>query len=231
VQQAERGVLGSKEEVEAAGREIRETFLYREAMKAREEPYEPEDASVWIPPWFVGEDEATVTHARKTLVLAKKFHLGLRDARHLWVALDPNLPECGVEVAISPILTPPPVHLWKSPIGEIKMIIPPGADIPANLSKEIREFRASDDTHRLSRDRPAPASTHLQWLWYGPDRPRVAESLFKSIRAVGKDLDRYREAWQGEYGGTDVPRLWQEITTFHQVMSADTDKITLNLTV
>lgn len=231
VQQAERGVLGSKEEVEAAGREIRETFLYREVMKAREGSYESEGAPLWTPPWLVGADEATVTHADKTFVLAKKFHLAVRDARHLWVALDPNLPEAGVGIAIVPILTPPPVHLWKSPSGEIKMTIPPGTDIPADLSKEIREFRASEDTHRLSCERPAPANTHLQWLWYGPDRPRLAERLYKSTRAVGKDLDRYREGWQGEYGGTDVPRLWLAISTFHQPISADTDKITLNLTV
>ncbi len=188
-------------------------------------------AALWTPPWLIGRDEAIVTHACATFAIAKKFHLSLRDARHVWEALDPDMPASGVGMAVVPILQPPPVHLWKSPIGEIKMTIPPDVDIPTDLSKEIREFRTSDDTHRLSRDRPAPAITHLMWLWYGPDRQALADRLSKSVGAVGKDLDRYRETWQGQYGGTGVPLLWKAVSTFGGPFPADTDKITFNLTV
>lgn len=237
MQQPKRGTL-DKDSTEQEGREGRESYLSRTVMKARTGDYDIGDVSTLDHPLLAIGDGSAIPRSRITFALARFFKLDMRGARCVWESLNTEIDDADAVNALIPALGYRPIQLWKCSDGRTKLEIPPGGRIPSNLTTIINTFRGSSDIYLVADGRTALERTHHLWLLYGPDRDRIALFASKEERAIlkddesfTKDLDRQRLDWQRKHGGKRVPALWDAICTFHLPISADTDKISLQLSV
>lgn len=211
---AERGT-SDVESTNREGKEIRESYLCREIVKAQHTVINAVNA----------DPNALVRiHTEETLRLAEKFHLDIGAAWIVWETLRPENEGKAPRILAQTIfgsLARPSIFLWKGPDGQFNLKIDPDAKIPRDLIKEIERYRktygdSSDAWPWVDDDRSPQEVVHSLWLRYGPSRECVAWKACKAVSTVNTtDLPGYRRTWEKRHGGAGVPQLREAINQFH----------------
>ncbi len=203
--------MGQKESEDWV-REIRESYLCREVVKAQCAVIE---AARDVP------DDLFRIRTGETFDLAKLFYLDSADAWTVWIALSPaNEGKAPYILGTRIFASPPLVTLNKGPDGAIWLMIAPNARTPRNLTRTIDRYRDEyatrrDVVHWVLDGRTPQETAYSLRLMYGPDRQRIADKAFKAKATVNTDLVAYRKAWESRNGGPGVPQLEEEISQFH----------------